>query len=60
MASVGEPTENGYAEHIMRTIQEEHVELTEYSDLADARRQFGVFLEEVYYNGPKKLDSKMV
>jgi len=57
MASVGEPTENGYAERLMRTIKEEHVELTEYSDLADARRQIGTFLDDVY--NQKRIHSRL-
>ena len=48
MASVGEPRENGYAERLMRTIKEEEVDLTEYEDFADALRQLGRFLDEVY------------
>ena len=32
----------------MRTIKEEDVDLTEYEDLADARRQLGRFLDDVY------------
>lgn len=48
MASVGEPRENGFAERLMRTIKEEEVALNDYRDLADARRQLGRFLNEVY------------
>lgn len=48
MAAVGEPRENGYAERLMRTIKEEEVELTEYLDFADALRQLGRFLDDVY------------
>jgi putative transposase len=48
MASVGEPRENGYAERLMRTIKEEEVDLTEYEDFADAWRQLGRFLDDVY------------
>ncbi len=48
MAAPGEPQENGFAERMMRTIKEEHVHLTEYDDLADARGQIGQFLEDVY------------
>lgn len=48
MASVGEPRENGYAERLMRTIKEEEVALTEYEDFADAWRQLGRFLDDVY------------
>ena len=48
MAAVGEPRANGYAERLMRTIKEEEVELTEYADFADALRQLGRFLDDVY------------
>lgn len=48
MAEVGEPTQNGYAERLMRTIKEEEVDLSEYEDYHDAYRQIGRFLEEVY------------
>jgi putative transposase len=48
MATVGEPTENGYAERLMRTIKEECVSLTEFRDFADARAQLGRFLDQVY------------
>lgn len=48
MAAQGKPEENGYAERLMRTIKEEEVDLSEYSDFADAYRQIGCFLEDVY------------
>lgn len=48
MAAVGCPEENGYAERLMRTIKEEHVSLSQYADLADARAQVGRFLGDVY------------
>jgi putative transposase len=48
MASVGEPRENGHAERLMRTIKEGEVDLTEYGDFADAWRQLGRFLDDVY------------
>lgn len=48
MASVGVPEENGYAERLMRTIKEEEVALSEYEDFADAWRQLGRFLDDVY------------
>jgi len=57
MARVGEPTENGYAERLMRTIKEEHVELTEYRDYTDAYRQMGRFLDEVYQH--KRIHSSL-
>ena len=48
MAAVGEPRENGYAERLMRTIKEEEVDLSEYQDFADAKRQIAQFLDDVY------------
>jgi transposase InsO family protein len=48
MAHVGKAEENGYAERVIRTIKEEEVYLSEYSDLFDARQQIGHFLEDVY------------
>jgi putative transposase len=35
-------------ERLMRTIKEEEVYLTEYQDYADAYRQIGRFLDDVY------------
>jgi putative transposase len=48
MAEVGEPTQNGYAERLMRTIKEQEVTLCEYEDFADAYQRLGEFLDEVY------------
>jgi transposase InsO family protein len=48
MAAVGEPRENGYAERLVRTIKEEEVDLSDYGDLVDARRQIGCFIDAVY------------
>ena len=48
MAEVGEPTQNGYAERLMRTIKEEEVDLSDYQDYYDAYQQIGRFLEDVY------------
>ncbi len=48
MASQGKPEENGYAERLMRTLKEEEVDLSEYNDFADAYRQIGRFIEDVY------------
>jgi putative transposase len=48
MAAVGEPRENGHAERLMRTIKEEEVNLSEYQDFADAKRQIAQFLDDVY------------
>jgi transposase InsO family protein len=57
MAAVGEPTENGFAERLMRTIKEEHVELTEYLDFPDAYAQLGHFLDQVYQH--KRIHSSL-
>jgi transposase InsO family protein len=48
MAEVGEPTQNGYAERLMRTIKEEEVELSEYRNFEEAYQEIGKFLDEVY------------
>jgi putative transposase len=48
MATVGEATENGYAERLMRTIKEEEVALHEYADFHAAYHGIGRFLDEVY------------
>jgi len=48
MAAVGEPTQNGYAERLMRTIKEEEVDLSDYEDYHHAYQQIGQFLEDVY------------
>jgi putative transposase len=48
MAAVGEPRENGFAERLVRTIKEEEVDLSDYRDFADARRNLGRFLDDVY------------
>jgi putative transposase len=50
MAAVGQPTDNPYAERVIRTIKEEEVYLNEYRDLADARTHLGRFIEEVYHH----------
>jgi putative transposase len=48
MAEVGEPTQNGYAERLMRTIKEEEVELSEYRNFEEAYQEIGKFLDDVY------------
>ncbi len=48
MATQGKPEENGYVERLMRTIKEEEVDLSDYHDFADAHRQIGRFVEDVY------------
>jgi len=48
MAAKGCPTQNAYAERVIRTIKEEEVYLNDYEDLAMARRSIKHFIEEVY------------
>jgi putative transposase len=48
MADVGAAWQNGYAERLIRTIKEEEVDLADYANYADALRQIGRFLDEVY------------
>jgi transposase InsO family protein len=48
MAHVGKPTENGFAERLLRTIKEEEVDLSDYEDYDQAYQQIGQFLEDVY------------
>lgn len=48
MAAVGEGTENGYAECLIRTIKEEEVTLHDYKDFHDAYQPLGRFLGDVY------------
>ncbi len=49
MAAVGKPSENGYAERLIRTIKEEEVYLSEYQCMAEARAQLGHFIDVVYH-----------
>ena len=48
MASAGEPSENGYAERVIRTIKEEEVYLSDYQNMAQAREEIGHFIDVVY------------
>ena len=57
MAEVGEATQNGYAERLVRTIKEEEVDLSDYLDFADAYHQMGRFLEDVYMH--KRIHSSL-
>jgi transposase InsO family protein len=57
MAEVGAAWQNGYAERLMRTIKEEEVDLSDYANYADAVRQIGRFLDEVYMH--KRIHSSL-
>lgn len=48
MAARGQPTQNPYAERVIRTIKEEEVYLADYLDFADVYHRIGHFIEEVY------------
>jgi putative transposase len=48
IAEVSAAWQNGYAERLMRTIKEEEVDLSEYTNFADAQKHLGHFLDEVY------------
>jgi putative transposase len=57
MATVGEATENGYAERLMRTSKEEEVMLHDYADFREAYQSIGRFLDGVYQH--KRLHSAL-
>jgi transposase InsO family protein len=57
MAAVGEATQNGYAERLIRTIKEEAVELSDYRNYHDAYQQMGRFLDDVYMH--KRIHSSL-
>ncbi|MCY3831380.1 MAG: IS3 family transposase [Chloroflexi bacterium] len=48
MAAKGKPTENGYAERLIRTIKEEEVYLSEYRSIDEGQQQLGYFINVVY------------
>ena len=57
MAEVGEPTQNGYAERLIRTIKEEEVYLSEYEDFHDCYQNMDRFLNDVYMH--KRIHSSL-
>jgi transposase InsO family protein len=48
MAAVGEPTQKGFAERVIRTLKEEEIDLADYRDFDDAHSQIGRFIDDVY------------
>ena len=48
MSAKGEPTQNAYAERVIRTIKAEEVYLKEYTDFAMAYHSIGHFIDDVY------------
>ena len=57
MAKTGEPTQNGFAERLMRTIKEEEVYLSEYEDFQDCYQNIDRFLNDVYMH--KRIHSSL-
>lgn len=47
-ANKGKPTQNAYAERVIRTIKDEEVYLNEYQGFDDAYQQIGKFIDDVY------------
>lgn len=48
MAAPGKPTENAFAERMIRTLKQEEVRLQEYESLQEAKHRIGHFLLDVY------------
>ena len=48
MSDPGQPSQNGLVERFIRTLKEEHVDYTEYTDFDDAVRQLRHWLEVEY------------
>jgi len=48
MAEIGEPTQNGYAKRLLRTIKEEEVYISEYDDFQDCYQNIDRYLNDVY------------
>jgi len=57
MTAQGQPTENAFAERLMRTLKEEEGSRHEYQDYADARTHIARFLEQAYMH--KRLHSAL-
>jgi putative transposase len=57
MAEFGAAWQNGYAGRLMRTIKEEEVDLSDYTDYADAVKHIGRFLDEIYMH--KRIHSSL-
>lgn len=47
-ADKGQPTQNAYAERVIRTIKDEEIYLNEYQDFDNAYQQIGKFIDDVY------------
>lgn len=70
MSAAGQPTENGLAERFIRTLKEEHIDYSEYTDFDDAYAQLEHWLEVEYmterihsalgYLTPAEFEAKVV
>ena len=49
LAQRGRPWENGYAERLIRTLEEEEIHLNDYEDITEARTRIGQFIRQVYH-----------
>jgi transposase InsO family protein len=59
-AHVGEATQNGYAERVIRPIKEEEVQLSEYRDFHEAYQHIGGFIEDVYRRSRSRDNRKRI
>lgn len=48
LSAPGRPTDNALIERFFRTLKQEEVYLSDYADLAEAERQIGYFIEQLY------------
>lgn len=48
MSAPGKPTQNALIESFFSTLKREEVRLNDYQDLADAERQVGRFIDQIY------------
>jgi len=48
MSATAQPTQNGYAERLMRSIKEDEIYLADYRTFAEAYTQIRHFVEDVY------------
>ena len=48
LSTPGRPTDNALIERFFRTLKQEEVRLSDYRDLAEAERQIGYFIEQLY------------
>ena len=48
LSARGRPTDNPYAERVIRTLKEEEVYLNEYRSVSEAREEIGRFIDQVY------------